>query len=272
MKDLGYTEGRDLFIDARWAEDRPEQLQRLALDVASRKPQVIVTASSAGVAAVMKATSSIPVVFATAGRPVEQGFAASLQHPGGNVTGVALYSALSLKIVEFVREALPGAKRLAVMVHERDQAYRQEIEGFEENARRLRFEPQVVRVAAANDFDRAFAELASRKADALILPQLVLFQSHAAELARRAIKGRMALFSAHDDAAAGALLSYGTPREENYRRSASLVDKILRGASPGDLPIEQPDRVRLAVNQRTARAIGVKLPQVILVRADEVIE
>lgn len=273
LRDLGYVEGRDISIDPRWAEDRIDLLDSLAAEAVAQNPAVIVTATSAGVAALKKATSSIPIVFATAGSPVEQGFVSSLQRPGGNVTGVLLYSSITQKVVEIAREALPTARRLAILIHEADPAHKNELAGFESAAQRFKFEPIVVRIARAEDLDRVFGELAERKADAVIAPQLAIFRSNQKRVVALALKAKLPLLSPHHDLAdSGGLLSYGTPREENYRRAAALVDKILRGAKPGELPVEQPDRFLLVVNRKTARAIGVTLSPVTILRADRIID
>lgn len=188
LRDLGYVEGRDISIDPRWAEGRNDLLASLAAEAVAQSPDVIVTATSAGVAACKQATASIPIVFATAVSPVEQGFVSTLQRPGGNVTGVLLYSSIVPKIVEIAREALPTARRLAILIHEVDPAYKFQLEGFEPNARRFKFEPIVVRIARAEDLDRAFGELAERKADVVIAPQLAFFISNQKRLVAFALR------------------------------------------------------------------------------------
>ena len=273
LRDLGYVEGRDISIDPRWAEGRTDLLASLAAEAVAQNPAVIVTATSAGVLACKNATASIPIVFATAFNPVEQGFVSTLQRPGGNITGVLLYSTMVQKVVEIAREALPAARRLAILIHEADPAHKFELAGFEPAARRFKFEPIVVRITRAEDLDRAFSELAERKADAVISPQLAIFQSNQKRVVALALKAKLPLLSAQDNMIErGGLLSYGTPREENYRRAAALVDKILRGAKPADLPVEQPDRFQLVVNRKTARAIGVTLSPVTILRADRIID
>jgi putative ABC transport system substrate-binding protein len=273
LRDLGYIEGRDISIDPRWAEDRLDLLESLAAEAVAQKPVVIVTATSAAVAVFKKTTSSIPIVFATAGSPVEQGFVSTLQRPGGNITGVLLYSALVQKIVEIAREALPAARRLAILTHETDPAQKHELAGFEPAALRFKFEPLVVRIVRAEDLERAFGELAERKADAAIVPQLAIFASNQKRLIALAQKAKLPVLGAQDNFAEnGGLLNYATSREENFRRAAALVDKILRGANPGDLPIEQPERFYLIVNRKTAKAIGVELSRVTMFRADRIIE
>ena len=273
LKELGYAEGRNISIEAFWGDNKVEGFAARAASIVVRNPAVIVTASSALVAAFKKATPSIPIVFATAAWVVEQGFVASLRRPGGNITGVILHSELSAKIAEVAREAFPKMRRLAILVDDKDPIHRSQLAGFEPSAQRLGFEPLVVRIARAEDLERAFKELAERKAEAVYQSALALLASLRSQLAERALKMRLPLLSSNmQDVEAGALLSYGTLQVENYRRTAALVDKILRGAKPGDLPVEQPEHFRLAVNMRTAKAIGVTLSPAIMLRVDRVIE
>lgn len=273
LKELGYAEGRDLRIDVRWGNDRTDQFQALASAVAASKPELIVTATSAGVIAFKKATTSVPIIFATVFNPVEQGFVASLSRPGGNITGVLVYSGLTPKNIEIAREALPKARRLAMFVHEPDPAHRFALKDFDATARSFKFEPIVVRIAGIADLDRAFGELAQHKADLLFLPQLALFSSQRRQFAERALKARLPLLTTlRESTESGALLSYGTPLEENYRRAAVLADKVLRGARPNELAVEQPERYELVVNRKTAAAIGVELAPVTLLRAQRIID
>lgn len=273
IKDLGYVEGRDVVIEARWGNDKIEQWQALALEVVTRKPDVIVTGTSSGVAAFKKATSSIPVVFATAFNPVEQGFVSSLQRPGGNITGVLVYSDLTQKTVEVAREALPAAKRLAILLYDADPAHKIALRAFEASAPRFNFEPLIVRISRVEDLERAFSELSASRAEALLTPQLTFMVSNRNQIIERALRARLPLVSSHNFMAeSGALLSYGTLSEENYRRAATMADRILRGAKPGDLPVEQPERFVLIVNRKTAKAIGVTLSPVTVLRADKIID
>jgi putative ABC transport system substrate-binding protein len=273
MKTLGYIEGRDISIETHWAEGQIERLTTLALEVVARNPAVIVTSSSAAVAALKKATAVIPIVFATAANPVEQGFVSSLRRPSGNITGVTLHLEVEAKRVEIIREALPAAQRLGVLVHEPDPTNKFILELTELAAKRLKFDLVVVRVARPDDFERAFMELVARKADALSVPTLTFLVNNRKQIIERARSARLPLFGSHYQwAEDGGVLFYGTRQEENYRRAAALVDKILRGAKPGDLPVEQPERFELVVNMKTAKAIGVKLSTTTMLRATKVIE
>ncbi len=272
LKSLGHVEGRDLLIEARWAEDRTDRLAPLAAELVALGPVVILTASSAGVIACKKATSTIPIVFASAGTPVEQGFVASLARPGGNVTGVLIH-VMDAKLVEVARQALPRAQRLAMLVHDADPISGSTIEIFVAAAKKFEFAPVVVRVRRVEDLSFAFDEVVREKADALYLPSLVFMRSNARYLVERALASKLPLLSGSEDTTvAGGLLSYGILGLENYRRAAVLVDKILRGAKPSELPVEQPERIQLVVNLRTAKAIGVKLSSATMLRATRVIE
>lgn len=274
LKELGYAEGRELIIDARWGEGKLDRLPELAAELVALKPEVIVTATSAALAACANATRTIPIVFATASNPVEQGFVSSLPRPGGNVTGILLYTGeLAAKNAEIAREAFPAARRLAVLVHEADPSHRIVLDTFLPAAKRFKFEPVVLRVRQAADLDRAFSELAEHNADVLYLPEQNFMITNRARLIALSQKARLPLLSNNDDITAdGGLISYGTAREENYRRAALLVDRILRGAKPAELPVEQPERFQLSINRRTAQAIGVLLPPVMMRRADRLID
>jgi putative ABC transport system substrate-binding protein len=273
LRKFGYIEGRDVSIETHWAEGRIEGLASLAVEVVAREPAVIVTSSSAAVAALKKATATIPIVFATAANPVEQGFVASLARPGGNITGITLHSDLDAKMVEIIREALPAAKRLGYLVPELDPFHKFLLDSVELAAKRFKFDLVVARVTRAEDFERAFAELAARKVDALLVPTLTLLVNNRRQVIERARRARLPLFGSHHQFVEdGGVLFYGTRQEENYRRAAALVDKILRGAKPGDLAVEQPERFELLVNMKTAKAIGVRLSPAIMLRVTGVIE
>lgn len=272
MKKLGYIEGRDFSFDVRWADGSIERLIPLAVELVASNPAVLITATSEAVAACKQATSSIPIVFAAAAFVVEQGFVTSLRRPGGNITGVALHQ-LDAKMVELIRDTLPAARRLAVLIDEKDRFRQVVLNGFERAAKRFKFEPVVMRVVRAEDFEGAFKDIAGRKVDALYQPNISLFNTNRERIVELALKARLPHFSTNVQMAAeGALLDYGTSLEENHRRAASLVDKILRGAKPGELPVELPERFELTVNMKTATALRIKIPQAVLLRATKVIE
>ena len=270
---LGHAPGRDISIEVRWADNYADRLAQHAVELAALRPDVIVTATSAGVAACRKATSTIPIVFATAYDPVGQGFVSSLARPGGNVTGVIVYEDLNLKLVEIAREAFPAARRLALLIHDVDPAHRYPLQTFEPAARQFKFEPFVAKVSAVDDLGRAFREIGEAKADATIIPLLGFFTTNRKQVAEHALKARMPIISGQSlIVESGGLLSYGTSQEENYRRAAVLVDKILKGARPADLPVDQPERFEVVVNLKTAKSIGATLSKTTLARATKVIE
>jgi putative ABC transport system substrate-binding protein len=273
LKELGHAEGRDFRIEARWAAGSTERLAPLAKELVALRPAVIVTSGTAAVGALKKQTAVVPIVFATGGDPVQSGFAASLARPGGNITGVTLRAGINAKLFGLVREALPGSRRVVLLTHESDPIAARIVDNFTRAAPALRYELSIVGVKQAEDFERAFAQAAKHKAQAVVAPQFSLFFPHIGRIAALAVAGRVPLFSTIDGSArAGGLMSYSGDLRENFRSAAGLVDKILRGTKPGDLAVEQPDRFNLVVNLRTARAIGIKIPQPVLARADEVIE
>lgn len=272
LKSLGHAEGRDILIEARWAEDRTERLPALARELAALQPAILVTSSSAGVAACKQATLTIPIVFATAGDPVEQGFVSSLRRPGGNITGVMVLN-IDDKLVEIAREALPQAQRLAILVYEPDPVHKLALAGFMPAAKRFNFEPMVVRIRRPEDLALTFDQMLGGKPDALYLPGIAFTLSNYRYLVERALTAKLPVLSVREEATeAGALLSYGASREENFQRAAGLVDRILRGANPGEIPVEQPERFQLIINLKTAKAIGVTVSPSTLLRATRVIE
>ena len=273
LKELGHVEGRDFAVESRYAEGKPERLSPLARELIAQKPAVILTAGSSAVATLQKATASIPIVFASAADAVEQGFVKSLRRPGGNITGVTLRPELGGKILELIRECLPAARRIVVLMHESDQISKRIADGLLKDAASLRLELSIAWVKSEGDFERAFAEIAARKAQAVIVPALFLFAVHQKALAELAHKAGVPLFSQFRPIVlSGGLMSYFSDITENYRHAAVLVDKILRGAKPGDLPVEEPDRYLLIINLRTAKALGITIPQSVMLRADEVIQ
>jgi len=272
LQDLGYAEARNISLDVRWV-DAANQFSGLAFAVVAGKPDVIVTAGSAGVAACKDATSSIPIVFLSAGNLTERGFIASYNHPGGNITGIAASSVeFRQKLIEIAREALPGARRLGILGNNAEPLNKLVLDPFISGAQRLKFVPVVLNIES-RDVDGAFGEFLKQKVDAVVIPPLSFSVTLRKELGERAVKLRLALLSTNVLLTeAGGLLSYAELPEERYRRAALLVDKILRGAKPGDLPVEQLERWELVVNRKTARAIGVTVSPITMFRADRIID
>jgi putative tryptophan/tyrosine transport system substrate-binding protein len=273
IKELGYAEGRDLSIEVRAGDNRQDRFPKLAAEIVAQRPDLIVTSTSAAIAAFKQATSSIPIVFAASYDPVGQGFVASLQRPGGNITGVLTHIDLSAKLVEVVREALPTVRRLGILVHDLDPAQRLSLKLFEPAALRHQFEPIVVRVTRVEDLERAFKEFAERKTEAIVVENASFQVTSRQDIIKSALDARLPIFSTSNlIAESGGVLGYSTLTEESWRRAATLVHRILRGARPAELPVEQPERFVMVVNRKAARAIGIELSRVTILRADRLID
>jgi putative ABC transport system substrate-binding protein len=274
MRDRGYVEGQNLAVEYRWAANSDEQMADLAADLVRKGVDLIVTAGTAATLAAKQATATIPIVFAVAGAPVEKGLVDSLAHPGGNVTGLALIMDV-LKALEILKEAAPRVSRVAFIYDPSTVPG-----GFEEGwlnrvrarSRALKVDLQPVILQKPNEIDRVLAALADG------VNALLVDNSATNALARRRIctlaaERRMpAVSTERAFADAGCLLSYGEDQRDMFRRAAGHVDRILKGAKPADLPVEQPTRFRLVLNLKTAKAIGLDVPPMLLARADEVIE
>ncbi|MEJ8852961.1 ABC transporter substrate-binding protein [Variovorax robiniae] len=273
LRDLGYAEGKDIAIDAQWAESAYDRLPALAAALLAQQPDLIVAAGPAAIQAMRKATSTVPIVFAASGDPLVFGFVQSLSRPGGNVTGVSSVGAdLSGKYLEFLREALPGLSTVAVLMNPGHPGHPDYLRSIQAAA------PASVRVlplqaADPGQIDAAFDAIRQGRAQALIVLGDGLFFAQARRIADLAIPQRLpTLFSTREPVQAGGLMSYGPNLAEQFYRAASYVDKILRGAHPADLPVEQPTTFELVINRKTAKAIGLTLRQALLLRADVLIE
>jgi putative tryptophan/tyrosine transport system substrate-binding protein len=274
MRDRGYVEGQNLAVEYRWAANGNEQMADLAVDLVRKGVDLIVTAGTPATLAAKQATPTIPIVFAVAGAPVEKGLVDSLAHPGGNVTGFALIMD-AVKALEILKEAAPRVSRVAFIYDPSTVPG-----GFEEGwlnrvrsrSRTLKVDLQPVIFQNPHDVDRVFAALPIG-ANALLIDN-----SATNALARRRIctlageRGMPAVSTERAFADAGCLMSYGEDQLDMFRRAAGYVDRILKGAKPADLPVEQPTRFRLVLNLKTAKAIGLDIPPTLLARADEVIE
>jgi putative ABC transport system substrate-binding protein len=266
LREQGYVEGRDILIEWRSAKGRTELASAVAADFVKQNVDLIVATPTQAVQAAKNATRTIPIVMAPAGDPLGTGFVASLSHPGGNITGLTNIAAeLSGKLIELVKELRPGVSRIAVVVQTNNPFSKPFLEQFRSS------NVEEVVVAGSADLDAAFAAMAGKRVGAVILtPQLA--QKLAADLS---LKYRIPSFTTgiatRTFPGLGGLLSYGPNPEDAYRRAAGYVAKILRGAKPADLPIEQPNTFELIVNLKTAKQLGVVVPRSILQRADRVI-
>jgi putative ABC transport system substrate-binding protein len=273
FRDLGYVEGKNLAIEYRFAEGKLDRLPALAAELVSLKVDVIVGAGGPSVQAAKKATETIPIVMTNAGDPVEQGFVASLARPGRNITGLSSFTTdLAGKRLELLREIIPKLSRVAVLWHPDAIGSTLAWKESQLAAREQGLQLQSFEVRGREDLDDAFRAAAKERAQALVAlrsPTVAIERKRIAELA---IKNRLPVI--YDDIAyveAGGLMSYGTKQADLYRRAAIYVDKILKGAKPADLPVEQPTKFELIINLKAAKQIGLTIPPNVLARADKVI-
>jgi putative ABC transport system substrate-binding protein len=277
LRDLDYVEGRNLAIEYRYAEGKPERYPALAAELVALKVDVIVSANTLGTLAAKQATKTIPIVFIGAADPVQSGLVTSLARPGGNATGLsALSPELVGKCLELLTQAVPGVSRVAVLWQPGAQGERTDkdmLKGADVAARALGMRLQFVEARGPTEFDRAFSDMTRARADALTVLGSAMFNNERRRLVDLAAKNRLpAVYSGRASVDAGGLMSYGPNIADLWRRAATYVDKVLKGAKPGDLPIEQPTKFELVVNLKTAKTLGLTIPQSLLVRADQVIE
>jgi putative ABC transport system substrate-binding protein len=271
LKELGWIEGRTVEIDYRWAET--QRFDEIVADFVRRKVAVILTSGTPPVLAAQKATSEIPIVFVPAGDPVGSGLVASLARPGGNITGLSNQSFdIAGKRVALLREIAPNVRSLAIMAKSDNVSAASEMRDAERAANALGIEAIPLGIRQADDIGDAFDSLKGR-ADALYVAIDSLATTHTRRINTLALGARLpTMHGARELVDAGGLMSYGANYPDLFRRSADYVDKILRGAKPADIPVEQPTKFDLVINLTTAKALGLKIPESFLLRADEVIE
>jgi putative ABC transport system substrate-binding protein len=274
LRELGYIEGQTIVVDLRFAGDDPARIPVLAAELVRKTPDVLWTHSPQGARAATQATTTIPIVVGVAGNLVEQGLAASLARPGGNVTGFELGDIeLVGKRLQLLKEALPTTARVAVLVDSTMRAYDGVPRNFEPEAQNLGVRLQRVEVRSPDAFDGAFAAMVRGRADALMIADLPLFVRNSQRLFELALRHRLPTMAGwRRYAEAGSLIAYGANVPDLCRRSAAYVDKILKGAKPGELPIERPSKFEMVINLKTAKALGLTIPPSLLQRADHVIE
>ena len=273
LRELGYVEGRNIVIEYRSTDGRDERLPGLVADLVRLKVDIIV-ASSQGAVAARQATTAIPIVMPIITDPVRLGLVASLARPGGNVTGLATQNdELPGKWLELVKETLPKVSRVAVLFHPTYDGGVQ-LKASEAAARSLGVRLQALKVEHPDDFANAFAEVQKNRAEALVVSSSGLFYAHRTRLVEFAAKHRLPTIYHQSEfvVESGGLMSYGPDFRDLFRRSATYVDKILKGAKPGDLPVQQPTKFELVINMKTAKALRLTIPQSVLSRADQVIE
>ena len=273
LRELGYIEGRNISIEARWADGRSERLPQLAAELVRLPVDVLCTEGTQASVAAKQATSSIPIVFANVAFPDRSGLVASYVRPGGNITGVAFIGPEYGKRLELLKESQPRLSRVALIYNPDNPA---SVLALEETQRwatalRIRLEPHEFR--GARDFERVFGAIAGKRPDALMTTADPLIASYRTRIVDFATKHRLpSMYPSREFVDAGGLMFYGGSLPEMYRLAAGYVDKILNGTKPGELAIEQPTKFDMVINMKTAKALGITMPQSILVRADKVIE
>ena len=272
LRDLGYVEDKNLVIDFRWAEGNYARLPELAAELVLLKPDVLVTHAPAGTLAAKRATATIPIVMGVVGDAVAMGLVESLARPGGNVTGSSFFfPELNAKRLEVLKEALPRLSRVGVLLNPDNPANVATLRAMEETARSVKVQLHAVEVRSPADFESAFATIVKGRAGALVVYDDAMLIAEAARIADLARKNRLPTIGFIEYAKAGGLLAFGVNFPDLWRRAATYVDKILKGTKPADLPVEQPTKFELVINLKTAKALGLTIPQSVLVRADQVI-
>ncbi len=272
LQDLSWVEGQNIRFEQRFAGGRMDRLPSLAAELVALKVDVLVTISTQGVTAARNATRTIPIVMVSVGDAVAQKFVASLAHPGGNITGHSIaYDQLFSKRLELIKDLLPRATRVAVLVNTGNPFTRLGLDAMIPVARTLKLALSPVDVQRPTELDRAFREIRAQRADALVVVEDATFFPEVRRIAEFATKARLPTIGFEDYVRAGGLMAYGVDLVDLWRRAATYVDKILRGAKPADLPVERPTKFALVINLKTAKALGLTIPPVLLVRADEVI-
>ena len=274
LHESGYVEGQNVFFEFRWGDAQVGRLRGLAAELIDAKVDILVTASSEAALAAKQATRSIPIVTATGGDPVKLGVVASLARPGGNVTGVfSLSNDLAGKRLEFLKQLIPRVARVAFLRESDNRASALNLRDAESAARPLGLVVQSVGVRGPKELDAAFVAMKRARADAVIVSEATAFFPDRQRITDLALSHRLPMMApAREYAEAGALISYGTDYLDLFRRAAMYVDKILKGAKHADLPIEQPTKFELVINLKTAKVLGLTIPQSLLQRADQVME
>ncbi len=274
LRDLGWIEGKSFTIESRFADGKSERLPGLAVELVRRRVDLILTGSNPGALAAKKATGTIPIVMVTTGDPVGARLVTSLARPGGNVTGVtALGQMLNTKRLELIKEAVPGVTRVAVLTNPASAYTAPFLREKESAARALGLQLPVLEARDPGSFERAFAALATERAGALMVQTDAVFITHRRRIVDLAAKNRVpAVYGTREFVDAGGLMFYGATFPDMYRHAAGYADKILKGAKPADLPVEQPTKLELVINLKTAKALGLTIPPPVLARADHLVE
>ena len=274
LRELGYVEGRNTTIEYRWAQGKPDRMRELAEELVRAQVDVIMAPSSIYTGAAKRATSSIPIVFMSHADPLGTGHVASLSRPGGNATGMSLMmTETNVKGLELFKEAIAKLSHVAVIFDPATPSHAPGLKAIQAAGPSLGLKVLPVPVRNTAEFEGAFSAVARERADGVLVLSTPLFIAGAEPLAEFALKQKVpSLFGPRHHVEAGGLMSYSPERTDLWRRSATFVDRILKGAKPADLPVQQPIKFELVINLKTAKAIGVKIPDAFLLRADKVIE
>ena len=275
LRQLGYVEGQNLVIEWRFAKGNLDRHPELATELVRLQVDCIISIGTAPTLAAKQATSTIPIVMGTlSDDPVQHGLIASLARPGGNITGVVdIAHGLAAKRLEFFKEVVPTAERIAILWHAGSPGAAAQVKETEMAARSLRMQLQSLEVRRPDDFENAFRAAGKGRADAVIVVTFGFVQNHPESIVNLAIKNRFpAMYTSSDFVRVGGLMSYTSYAPDRLRRAATYVDKILKGAKPADLPVEQPTKFELVINLKTAKALGLTIPASVLLQANQVIE
>jgi putative ABC transport system substrate-binding protein len=274
LRELGYVEGRNLVIEARYSDGDYARMPDLAAELVQLKVDVIVATPSPAIRAAQHATTTIPIVFPNTGDPVGSGFVASLAHPGGNLTGLSNSNLdVSAKTLELLRACLPKVARIAVLANPGSSTEAAMIKSLGDAARSAGVELFTVEARSPEEIEAGFTAMKRERADAVVVASDALFGMQRHQIAALALEQRLpSIAQGGYYPKGGGLMGYGVNSAENYRLAAGYVDKIFKGAKPADLPVEQPTRLELVINMKTAKALGITVPQLLLMRANELIE
>jgi putative ABC transport system substrate-binding protein len=274
LRERGWVEGTRFTLESRVADGKSERLPELAAELVRQGVDVILTGSNPGALAAKKATSTIPIVMVTTGDPVAAGLVTSLARPGGNVTGVtALGQMLNAKRLELIKEAVPGVARVAVLTNPRSTYTAPLLRERDGMGRRLGLQLPLLEASGPGDFERAFAELATERAGALMVQTDAMFITHRRRIVDLAARSRVpAIYGEREFVDAGGLMFYGATLAHLYHDAAVFTDRILKGARPADLPVEQPTKLELIINLKVAKALGLTIPASVIGRADHLVE
>ena len=271
---LGYVEGRNIALEERWAGGKFDRLASLAAELIRLKVDVLVTASTPATQAAQQATKTTPIVMTLVSDPVDSGFVANLANPGGNVTGLSyMHPELSRKRLELIKDVIPKVSRVAVLSNPSNPSIRPLLRETEAAARVLSVQLQVVEARDSGQLDSVFVAMSKERARALVVMPAAVFQDQRRRIVDLAAKSRLpAMYPWREAVEAGGLMAYGASGRDILRRAAAYVDKILKGAKPGDLPVEEPTKFEFVINLKTAKTLGLTIPPSLLARADEVIQ